>query len=256
MNMTKEFSQSKAASWGLIVFVVLFIIAISAIFSSLKAQDFSRADSALLINATDSTYRVYTQYANDADQQAGYTTEQLDSVQAANLLFNMLYDAQLRVYVQSAQLLFSAPQVTALKQDIDAALIALTGRNYLQTAESRYISELAPPQPNGQNEGFYSFRQGATTKILRIRASGAVREVTNTGATVAGGLQGNIRIWTGLQRIEIVFNAGPLNGSSFDFYQLPAKNNRARWATTDKGTFLIRRKAVGDAGANAAGLAK
>ena len=253
MKMTKEFSQSKLAAWGFICFVVLLIIALSAIFSSLKAQDFSRADSALLITATDSTYRVYTQYMTDADQSAGYTTEQLDSVQTANLLFNMLYDAQLRVYVQSAQLLFSTPQVTALKQDIDAALTALGGVTYLQMSEARYITQLAPLRANGQNEGFYSFKQGATTKIIRIRGNGAVREVNNSGATVAGGLQGNVKIWAGLQRIEITFNAGPLTGQSFDFYQLPDKNNRARWATTDKGAFLIRRKAVGDTGANALG---
>lgn len=253
MKMKKEFAHSKAASWGLIAFTVLIVLMLSAIFSALRAQDFSRADSALLITATDSTFRVYTQYANDADQSAGYTTEQLDSVQTANLLFNMLYDAQLRVYVQSAQLLFSAPQVTALKQDIDAALTALSGVNYLQMSEARYITQLAPLQSNGQNEAFYSFKQGATTKIVRIRGNGAVREVNSSGATVAGGLQGNVKIWAGLQRIEVTFNAGPLTGQSFDFYQLPAKNNRPRWATTDKGTFLIRRNAVGYVGANALG---
>jgi len=247
-------TQKKEATWGVFVFCILLCFLLSAVFSTLKAQDYSRADSALLITATDSTYRVYTQYATAADQSAGYTTEQLDSNQTANLLFNMLYDARLRVYVQSANLLFSSGQVTNLKQDIDAALLSLTGKNYVQLSEVRYINQLAPCDAQSANcEAFYTFkRPGGFTHILRIRNTGAVREVNAQGQQVAGGFQGNVKIWAGMQELELTFSAGPVPGLDIYIYQLPAKNNRQRWTTTDKGYYLIRRNRLADTGANAA----
>lgn len=251
--MNQEFSQSKSASWGLIVFTVLIVLALSAIVSTLRAQEYSRADSLSYASATDSTFRVYMTYTTEADQMPGYLSEQMDSSQTVNLIYNALYDARLGTQYAAARLLFRSGQVAKLKVDVDAALTAMTGLNYLQLSEARYIREFAtkPYGASGGTQSYYNLKVSGTTYLIRIRENGAIREVNSQGNVVAGGIQGNLRIWAGTSEIEFNLTAGGLGAISVFLYMNESVNGRARWQDVTKTYTLTRRRTLNDAGAAA-----
>ena len=224
---------------------------------SLRAQNYEQADSIGVI-FQDSTVQLYFEWRNEIGGVNAIYTEPLDSATAANFAFNVAVQANNTTF-QALQLLGQSGRIRRFTRDASDVLQALEGRTYRQKSEAQFINNLSPAcDSTGVCTGFYTFKQtGQAGRILRIRNSGAVREVNANGNNTSGGLQGTVRFLAGTNLFEIVFSAGPLNGQTIQLYNIPSNRNRQRWASIeadgDRLFLLVERKNLGDTQATALG---
>lgn len=233
------------------LFIIVLLCMLAGAIGTAKAQNYELADSVGLVQI-DSLYKLYFNWKNDDGTIADIKySEPLDSATAANFAFNVAIGAG-SILVQAAQLKMEKDRVDGLQNDAGIILSTLTGKNFRQTSEQRFISTLAIncDSTGTTCESFYTLsRRNETNKILRIRQNGSVREVNSNGSNTQGGLQGSVRFVAGSNQFEIAFTAGALSGTTLTFTTIPARRDRPRWSTDDPRATrytLLQRKRLSD----------
>ncbi len=230
---------------------ILFLLLLPAFAS---AQSYENADSLNVIPYNDSLLQLYGQFNADNGASTAAVSEPLDTATLINYLFNIAVQAN--AYLSQGHLiLMQQGRVNRATADISDLLVLYTGKTYRQLSEERFIANLAPCDTANVCQGFYTFKQdGQADKILRIRGTGAVREVNKQGQQVGGGITGNIRFYAGTLLMGVNITAGPadLINKELIFTNVEATpNGRQRWRTNDRVFSLTQRLRLGGTGANA-----
>ena len=245
-----ERKTNKTTWWDILaIIVVCLLIGIVGA----RAQSYENADSLNVIPYNDSLLQLYGQFNSDNGASTAAVSEPLDTATLVNYLFNIAVQANAGL-AQGHLILMQQGRVNRATADISDLLLAYTGKTYRQLAEERFIANLAPCDTANTCQGFYTFKQtGQPNKILRIRGTGAVREVNAQGNQVGGGISGNIRFYAGTLLMGINITAGPadLLNKELIFTNVEATpNGRQRWRTNDRVFSLTQRLRLGDTGAS------
>ena len=251
------------SGWSLAIFLLLLIFLASALLTGLKAQPYEKADSVSLVFPTDSTVQVYFEYKLESGQRFGFLSEELDSATSINLLRNMQCQARLQGPIDAAKIKnLTEVQTNKMLKDVNAALVTLTGINYVEYQTQSFYTLLAPCDTANLCQAFYTFKypNAPDNPILRLRwvnGNLQIRQVNSSGNVVAGGLQGSVTLYAQTEEIQLRFTQGPAGLSATYPFTIRmvadglTQARRKRW-TDDKVYFLIQRQRLGDVAATSA----
>lgn len=240
-------------TWAKIGWMILICFLISLAAHTARGQNYENADSLNVVVYNDSLLQLYGQFVQENGASTAALSEPIDTQTLINYLFNIAIQAN-NTLVQADLLQMQSQRIQKATNRISQLLQAYTGKTYRQMSEERFIFNLAPCDTANVCQGFYTLRQtGQPNKILRIRSTGNVREVNTNGNQVAGGINGNLRFYAGVNRFSITVTAGPadlLNREIFLTQIDATANGRARWRSADRAFTLVQRVRLGDTGAN------
>lgn len=251
-------SRKEGLFFVLFWLAVIVLISVTGQFAKAQEQevnfDMSNADSIWIQRFNDTLYQLVGMVKLESGAEFQVKTKPEDSLTTRGYLINIGTQANSRI-IDAYRVFFERRRINRLTNSISSALLGFSGLNYRQEQERLFISELAPCNTAGVCEWFYTFAQdGKPNRIVRIRATGVVREVNAVGQVVSGGIQGRVKMSAGVGLFSINVNSGPsdLIGREIEF-ALSARttaNGNQIWRTSDSMFKLVRRKALTDAGAN------
>ena len=243
--------KTNQTTWWDILAIIVVCLLVGVV--GARAQNYENADSLNVIPYNDSLLQLYGQFNADNGASTAAVSEPLDTATIVNYLFNIAVQANAGI-AQGHLILMQQRRVNQATADISDLLVLYTGKTYRQLSEERFIANLAPCDTANVCQGFYTFKQtGQVNKILRIRSTGAVREVNAQGQQVAGGITGTIRFYAGTLLMGVNITAGPadLLNKELIFTNVEATpNGRQRWRTNDRVFSLTQRLRLGDTGAS------
>ena len=243
--------KTNQTTWWDILAIIVVCLLVGVV--GARAQNYENADSLNVIPYNDSLLQLYGQFNADNGASTAAVSEPLDTATIVNYLFNIAVQANAGI-AQGHLILMQQRRVNQATADISDLLVLYTGKTYRQLSEERFIANLAPCDTANVCQGFYTFKQtGQVNKILRIRSTGAVREVNAQGQQVAGGITGTIRFYAGTLLMGVNITAGPadLINKELIFTNVEATpNGRQRWRTNDRVFSLTQRLRLGDTGAS------
>lgn len=243
--------KTNQTTWWDILAIIVVCLLVGVV--GARAQNYENADSLNVIPYNDSLLQLYGQFNADNGASTAAVSEPLDTATIVNYLFNIAVQANAGI-AQGHLILMQQRRVNQATADISDLLVLYTGKTYRQLSEERFIANLAPCDTANVCRGFYTFKQtGQVNKILRIRSTGAVREVNAQGQQVAGGITGTIRFYAGTLLMGVNITAGPadLLNKELIFTNVEATpNGRQRWRTNDRVFSLTQRLRLGDTGAS------